>query len=79
MSKIAVPPVPPVTGAAQRRRHAATLLVACGITAAQLRALALKPGNPYAARDAEIAEEVENLTDRGLTKRHAVRAREMAR
>lgn len=61
------------------RRRAATLLVACGITVEQLRGFAAKAGNPYAARDAEVAEEVESLTGRGLTQRHAVRARETSR
>jgi predicted kinase len=63
---------------ADRRRHAAVLVISCGMTAAQLRGFAQKPGNPYADRDAELAEEVEALTAAGMTKRSArqERARE---
>lgn len=63
---------------AARRRRAATLLVACGLTAAALREIAGKPGNPHAARDLELAAEVEALTALGLTERRAVRARAAA-
>lgn len=58
------------------RRRAATLLVSCGFTAGQLRDWAQIPGSPYAARDLELAEEIDDLTARGLTQRHAMRARE---
>jgi hypothetical protein len=59
----------------QQRRIGATLLIACGITTADLRGFAEEPGNPYAVRDLALAGEVESLTARGLTKRHAQRAR----
>jgi hypothetical protein len=50
-------------------RHVATLLIACGLTAEQLRGFVRAPG--YLA----LADEVEALTAAGLTQRHAERAR----
>ena len=61
---------------AQFRRRGATLLIACGIAAADLYGwVAASPGGRYAARDLAMATEVEALTAAGLTQRHAERAR----
>jgi hypothetical protein len=64
--------------AAGQLRHIAVLAISCGLTAAQLHGFAQEPGNPYAASDAELAEEVEQLTAAGMTRRsaHQERARE---
>lgn len=56
-------------------RVGAVLVIARGITAADLRGWAEEPGNPNAADDLALADEVESLTAHGLTKRHAGRAR----
>jgi hypothetical protein len=56
-------------------RHVATLLIACGITAGDMRGFAQKPGSPRAADYLAMAGEVEALAAAGLTQRHAGRAR----
>lgn len=60
----------------QHLRHGAILMIACGITAADLRGwVTEKPGGRDAGLYLALAGEVESLTERGLTKRHAARAR----